>query len=77
MPISRILAAAFAATLTGALCPSALAVPTQEVQKILASDAAAGDRFGYSVSVDGDTAVVGAQCSMTTEAEIADQPTST
>ena len=60
MPISRILAAAFAATLTGALCPSALAVPTQEVQKILAGDAAAGDRFGYSVSVDGDTAVVGA-----------------
>ena len=30
-----------------------------ELDKILAGDAAAGDEFGYSVSVDGDTAVVG------------------
>ncbi len=32
-----------------------------EVVKLTASDAASGDNFGYSVSVDGDTAVVGAR----------------
>jgi len=32
-----------------------------EEQKLAASDAAAGDSFGTSVSVSGDTAVVGAQ----------------
>ncbi|NOT00268.1 MAG: hypothetical protein HOP29_06530 [Phycisphaerales bacterium] len=31
-----------------------------EQQKLIAADAGAGDRFGESVSVDGDTAVVGA-----------------
>ena len=31
-----------------------------QVQKLTASDAAAGDRFGYSVSISGDTIVVGA-----------------
>ncbi len=31
-----------------------------EQAKLTASDAAAGDEFGYSVSVDGDTALVGA-----------------
>ncbi|MEM7249198.1 MAG: FG-GAP repeat protein, partial [Acidobacteriota bacterium] len=31
-----------------------------EVRKLTASDAEAGDRFGYSVSISGDTAVVGA-----------------
>ncbi len=31
-----------------------------EVTKLLASDAAAGDEFGFTVSIDGDTAVVGA-----------------
>ena len=31
-----------------------------EQQKLLASDGAAGDDFGYSVSVSGDTVVVGA-----------------
>jgi hypothetical protein len=30
-------------------------------QKLVAGDAAAGDSFGYSVAVDGDTVVVGAQ----------------
>ncbi|MCP5089855.1 MAG: hypothetical protein GY949_02925, partial [Gammaproteobacteria bacterium] len=29
--------------------------------KLLASDGAGGDRFGYSVALDGDTAVIGAQ----------------
>jgi len=33
-----------------------------EQQKLTASDGAADDRFGYSVSVSGDTAVVGAHC---------------
>ena len=32
----------------------------QEVAKLLASDGAAGDSFGYSVSVSGGTALVGA-----------------
>jgi hypothetical protein len=31
-----------------------------EVKKLLASDGAAGDEFGYSVSISGDTAIVGA-----------------
>jgi PKD repeat protein len=31
-----------------------------QCQKLLASDGAAGDWFGYSVSVDGDTALIGA-----------------
>ncbi len=30
-----------------------------EVAKLLAGDAVAGDHFGYSVAVDGDTAVIG------------------
>jgi len=32
-----------------------------EVAKLLASDAAAGDHFGFSVSISGDTAIVGAR----------------
>ena len=32
-----------------------------EVAKLLADDGAASDRFGNSVSVDGDTAVIGAE----------------
>ncbi|MCH8066348.1 MAG: FG-GAP repeat protein, partial [Chloroflexi bacterium] len=39
---------------------SAEAVSLNEVRKLLASDAQAGDRFGVSVAVSGDTAVVGA-----------------
>jgi hypothetical protein len=31
-----------------------------EVKKLIASDGAAGDEFGYSVSISGDTAIVGA-----------------
>ena len=31
-----------------------------EQAKLTASDGAASDRFGYSVSIDGDTAVIGA-----------------
>ena len=31
-----------------------------EQQKLTASDGAASDYFGYSVSIDGDTAVIGA-----------------
>ncbi len=31
-----------------------------EVAKLTAADAAAGDLFGYSVAIDGDTIVVGA-----------------
>ena len=39
---------------------SAEAVSLNEVRKLLASDAQAGDRFGWSVAISGDTAVVGA-----------------
>ena len=31
-----------------------------EVAKLVANDGALGDYFGYSVAVDGDTAVIGA-----------------
>ncbi len=52
-------------TLTGVLCAAALAMPAMartvtEDAKLTASDGAPGDRFGCSVSVSGDTAVVGA-----------------
>ena len=52
--------------LTGVLCAAALAVPATaasvtEDAKLTASDGAADDWFGYSVSVSGDTAVVGAR----------------
>ena len=36
-----------------------LSVEFMEVATLVASDAAAGDRFGYSVAIDGDTVVVG------------------
>ncbi|MCH8066366.1 MAG: FG-GAP repeat protein, partial [Chloroflexi bacterium] len=39
---------------------SAEAALLSEVKKLLASDAQAGDNFGFSVAVSGDTAVVGA-----------------
>ena len=38
-----------------------MALAPQEELKLTASDAAAGDEFGYSVAVAGDTIVVGAQ----------------
>ncbi len=44
--------------LFGAQSVSALTL--DEAVKLLASDRAAGDRFGFSVSVDGNTAVIGA-----------------
>jgi hypothetical protein len=48
-------------TLTGVLCAAALALPAAAAtDKLLASDGAAGDWFGGSVSVSGDTALVGA-----------------
>ncbi len=44
----------------GAFASAQPCPPTEEVAKLTASDAAADDRFGVSVSVSGDTAVVGA-----------------
>ena len=41
-------------------CSCARGRPGPQQQKLLASDGAAGDFFGYSVSVSGDTVVVGA-----------------
>ncbi len=40
--------------------PTWSATPIEEA-KLLAADAAAGDQFGYSVSLSGDTAVIGAR----------------
>ncbi|MCG6975904.1 MAG: FG-GAP repeat protein, partial [Acidiferrobacterales bacterium] len=40
--------------------PASWALTINEAQKLIASDGAAGDQFGRSVSVSGDTAVVGA-----------------
>jgi hypothetical protein len=37
-----------------------LAITPVQVAKLLAGDAAADDRFGFSVAVAGDTAVIGA-----------------
>ncbi len=50
-------------TLTGVLCAAALAMPATartvtEGAKLTASDGAAADEFGVSVSLSGDTAVV-------------------
>jgi len=43
------------------ILPQPLARDTwSEIQKLLASDGTAGDRFGYTVSLDGDTALIGA-----------------
>ncbi len=57
------------AILVGLAMALALAFPDtteastyNEVKKLLASDAQAGDLFGASVAVSGDTAVVGACC---------------
>ncbi len=41
--------------------PTAAALTQNEVQKFLASDGAANDQFGFSVALDGDTALVGAR----------------
>ena len=38
----------------------ALAVSSVELHKLTASDGAVGDYFGYSVAIDGNTAVIGA-----------------
>ena len=40
--------------------PASAAINQSTVQKLLAADNAAGDHFGYSVAVDGGTAVIGA-----------------
>ena len=45
--------------ISGSFLPSLLATWTQE-KKLLASDGTFGDCFGYSVSLDGDTALIGA-----------------
>ena len=37
------------------------AQPTEEIQKLLADDGAAGDDFGYSVCISGDYAIVGSR----------------
>ena len=51
-------------TITGALAIAATvaSMATAQLQeaKLLASDAAAGDLFGYSVALSGDTALIGA-----------------
>jgi FG-GAP repeat len=46
--------------LMGVATPARGQCSPQELAKLTASDAAAGDIFGYSVAVSGDTAVVGA-----------------
>jgi hypothetical protein len=39
---------------------SSMAVNWTEIQKLLPSDGATSDYFGYSVSLDGDTTLIGA-----------------
>ncbi|UCC55204.1 MAG: FG-GAP repeat protein, partial [Gammaproteobacteria bacterium] len=57
--LRRLLTAALA-LLVGTIASSAWALTPTEVAKLLAGDGATGDRFGWTVSVDGDTAVIGA-----------------
>jgi len=38
-----------------------IALTLNEVQKLLAADGTSGDRFGISLAVDGDTALIGAR----------------
>ena len=45
------------------LASPATAVPVNEDQKLLASDASAGDKFGLSVAASADVLVVGADIS--------------
>ncbi len=49
-----------AGALLSILAPPVSALTPMEVAKLLADDAEAGDRFGFSVAVDGDTALIGA-----------------
>ena len=42
------------------MCMCAVMACGVSKQKLTASDGAADDSFGYSVSIDGDTAVIGA-----------------
>lgn len=46
---------------TGAMYPVTVDPLIQEQQKLIASDGATNNRFGTSVAVDGDTAIIGAQ----------------
>ena len=55
----RFLLVALALTVSLALVGEAAAAPDSEVAKLTAGDADAGDKFGFSVAVSGDTAVVG------------------
>ncbi len=48
------------ALLMGVIASPAWALTQNEIQKLLASDGAAGNLFGITVAVDGDTAVIGA-----------------
>ena len=48
-----------AGLLAAVLLGVAAAAPDTEQAKLTASDAAAGDRFGISVAVSGETAVIG------------------
>ena len=60
-PLKLALAAALAALVLVVLVgPASAATPDSEQVKLTAGDAAAGDSFGRSVAIDGDTAVVGA-----------------
>lgn len=45
--------------------------PSTEVAKLLASDGAANDSFGWSVAIDGDYAIIGASYPSTTSGEAA------
>ena len=53
--------AGLAIALVFALVATGDAAPLFEQKKLTASDAEAFDRLGYSVSISGDTAIVGAQ----------------
>lgn len=41
--------------------PASAALPATETQKLVALDGGVGERFGQSVAVDGDVAIIGAE----------------
>ena len=69
--IGLLLAAVLLAAAPAALATPPLVVPAIQQAKLVAGDAAQYDAFGYSVAIDGDTALIGACQANTTGTGVA------
>ena len=58
--LTRAMTACFSLAMVLAVGTAARAGPFDLDTKLIASDAAEGDQFGFSVGVSGDTAIIGA-----------------